>query len=194
MVKQVVDNNKIVLFVTKKVYMQEYFGKKNFLQFTEFFFFGVQYNITTNVFVYSFLRNLYGIGLLHRFRILGLLKMGMSLMLANCVNFIRMNLEKFLRSLIIGHDKRIIFNNFLYEKYNGVNSYHSIRSRMGLPIRGQRTHSNSGSFKKLRRLGGGRRRLRKDRRAIKNKLNSGSGKRIRWAVYRGKKIKYKRKK
>lgn len=146
----------LVFFISKKFYALKFFRynrKKNReleAEIVEFVFLGMRYKYEPDMLIFKLFGDVFGLGILHQIRFLNFIKVGMSFRLYGYTEVMRNSVEIFLRRLVVGYEKQQIVENFFYEKYK-KNCYHSIRLKMGLPIRGQRTRSNAGSFKQKRR-------------------------------------------
>lgn len=118
-----------------------------------FTFFGQRFVGKNNkIKLLTLLRALYRIGMYRSHQILLKFRRNINMRFFNLSTKFRVNLEIFLRTLIINEGfKRVEEDNF--NRKLAVRSYHSTRFRLQLPIRGQRTHSNAGTPKKLRNRG-----------------------------------------
>jgi ribosomal protein S13 len=146
--------SKNVYFLSKKVFVENYVKykeRKRTKNIVEFFFLGTRYNYAENRLVSNIFSEVYGIGFIHQIRFLNFLKVGMSFRLYQYTEKMRAVVERLLRSLLVGYERNQVVENHFYEKYK-VASYHTVRLKMGLPIRGQRTRSNAGSYKRKRRV------------------------------------------
>ncbi len=114
-----------------------------------FTFFGQRFTGKNNdLKILTLMRSLYRVGRYRSYQILLKFRRNFNMRLFSLSTKFRVSLEVFLRNLIINEAfKRVEENNF--NRKLAVRSYHSTRFRLSLPIRGQRTHSNAGTPKRL---------------------------------------------
>jgi small subunit ribosomal protein S13 len=114
-----------------------------------FMFFGQRFTGKNNdLKMLTLIRSLYRIGLYRASQVLLNFRRNFNMRLLSLSTKFRVNLEVFLRTLIINETFKL-FEEDNFNRKLAVRSYHSTRFRLKLPIRGQRTHSNAGTPKKL---------------------------------------------
>jgi ribosomal protein S13 len=138
-------------FLRKRDFFNSVSKKRSKITFPGFTFFGQKFTGKKNdLKVLTLIRSIYRVGVYRLHQILLKFRRNHNMRLFNLRGRFRVNLEVFLRTLILSESfKRLEDDNF--NKKLTVRSYHSMRFRLNLPIRGQRTHSNAGTPKRLRK-------------------------------------------
>ena len=138
-------------FLQKRDFFNAVLKKKSKMVSSSFTFFGQKFvGKKSDLKILTLIRSIYRVGGYRLRQILLKFRRNCNTRLFNLRGRFRVNLEIFLRTLILGESfRRTEDDNF--NKKLTVRSYHSMRFRLNLPIRGQRTHSNAGTPKRLRK-------------------------------------------
>jgi len=105
--------------------------------------------LPSNMSIFSALTQIYGLGTKQALTIIKMLGFSSNLKVNSLSEKQQLNLTQFCNSMVLSKDLKMQ-NLQIKKKLISIKSFKGLRRRIGLPIRGQRTHTNARTSKRIK--------------------------------------------